>query len=249
MERLLEATFRAETRHFWFRGLRRFVRPLVEAAVAGRDRPRLLDAGCGTGSNLTMLARYSTCYGFDLNPVGLRLARESGRQRLARASVVAIPFPAECFDAVISFDVLYALGEVDARRAMAEMVRVLKPGGALIVNVAALDILRGGHSVLAGEVRRYTRRTLAAEVRQAGLRIVRLTYTNASLFPFVLVARLLQRTAGLDSPETTGYEIAVPPAPVNGVLSGLLALEALMLRVVNMPFGSSLLCLARKEAR
>src|SRR5450756_3003377 len=62
-----------------------------------------------------------------------------------------------------------------------EMARVLKPGGTLIVNVAALDILRGGHAVLAEELRRYDRRMLTDAVAEAGLRTIRLTYTNASL--------------------------------------------------------------------
>ncbi len=95
------------------------------------------------------------------------------------------------------------------------MDRVLKPGGWLIVNVAALPLLRGGHSVLAEEVRRYTRRTLAAKVEGAGFSVTRITYTNGLLFPFVLAARIVQRAAGFDTPVGTGREIRVPPAPVN----------------------------------
>ena len=60
----------------------------------------------------------------------------------------------------------------------------------------------------------------------------------------VAAIRLKQRLAGdhVESQE----EITVPPAPVNALLSGLLALEAAALRVVNMPIGSSLLAVARK---
>jgi SAM-dependent methyltransferase len=246
VDRLLEATFQAETRHFWFRGLRRFVRPLLADAVAGRERPRVLDAGCGTGCNLRMLPELARGYGFDLNRVGLRYAREAGHARVARASVVAIPFPDATFDLVTSFDVLYALTTDEARRAMSEMARVLKPGGTLVVNVAALEILRGGHSVLAEELRRYDRPMMEDAVAQAGLRLARLTYTNASLFPAILAARLLQRAAGMNTPEDTGHEISVPPAPVNAVLDAVLRLEAMLLRVIDLPFGSSLLCAAKK---
>ena len=128
------------------------------------------------------------------------------------------------------------------------MARVLRPGGTLVVNVAALEILRGGHSILAQELRRYDQRMMRAVVAEAGLEITRLTYTNAFLLPLVLAARVLQRLAGMDTPEKTGHEIAVPPAPVNAVLDALLALEARLLRVVDLPFGSSLLCSARKPA-
>ena len=75
---------------------------------------------------------------------------------------------------------------------------------------------------------------------------MRLTYTNASLFPLILAARVVQRLAGLRTPEDTGREISVPPSPVNALLDGALALEAAWLRVVDLPFGSSLLCAARK---
>jgi SAM-dependent methyltransferase len=249
VDQLLEATFRAQERHFWFRGLRRFVRPLLTTAVAGRTRPRLLDAGCGTGANLPMLSEFATCDGFDLNRTGLGYARAAGFSRLAQASVTAIPFASETFDVVTSFDVLYALQPEDARQAVREMARVLKPGGAVIVNVAALDMLRGGHAVLAEEVRRYNRALLAEELAAAGLGVEWMSYTNALLFPMVLGARLLQRALHRETPEETGAEIEVPPAPVNVMFDGILAVEAALLKMVRMPFGSSLLCLARKPVR
>lgn len=246
MDQLLEATFRAEITHFWFRGLRRFAQPLIDEALAGRAHPRVLDAGCGTGCNLRMLRGLAGAFGIDLNPVGLQHARDAGLSRLARTTVVALPFPDCTFNLVTSFDVLYALQPCDAQRAMHEMARVLKPGGWLLVNVAALDVLRGGHSILAEEVRRYDRRLLRGELEAAGLRPARMTYTNFALFPMVLAARVVQRVAGMDTPDDTGREISVPPAPVNAALDLLLGVEARVARRMDLPFGSSLLCTARK---
>ena len=160
VEHLLRATARAEARHFWFRGFRAFVTPLLQRAAAGRTDARLLDCGCGTGANLELLDRFGHAYGFDLTAVGLRLGREAGRTRLARATVTAAPFPTGAFDIVTSFDVLYSLQDRDESLAIAEMFRLLRPGGYAIVNVAAMPILRGDHSVLSREVRRYTRADL-----------------------------------------------------------------------------------------
>lgn len=246
MDRLLEATRRAEQVHFWFRGFRRFVRPLVAAAVDGVPSPRILDCGCGTGANLKLLAEFGRPAGFDITWRGLQFAREYGERRIARASVVAIPFRSGTFDLVTAFDVLYALGEQDESAALDEMRRVLRPGGALVVNVAALNVLRGSHSVFGAEVRRSRRSRLKRLLADHGFTISRITYTNASLFPLMLAVRTAQRMIGLATPEEAAIDIAVPPAPVNSVLSGLLALEARALQRMDMPIGSSILCLARK---
>ena len=74
--------------------------------------------------------------------------------------MTAAPFPSGLFDLATSFDVLYSLEEPDERAAVGELFRVLKPGGFLVVNVAAMPMLTGDHSVLSHERRRYTRSTL-----------------------------------------------------------------------------------------
>jgi len=248
VDRLLEATFRAERDHFWFRGFRRFVSPLLAQASQGRSDLRLIDCGCGTGNNLRLLQPYGQAFGFDLTKSGLTYARGSGLERVAQASVAAIPFPSAAFDIVTSFDVLICLPEPVERAALGEMWRVLKPGGAVIINVAAMKILRGNHSVLSAELRRYSRAGLRALLEQAGFRVERLRYTHAALFPLMVTVRGMQRMVGLAPEDDALGDITVPPAPVNAALRAALALEAGLARVVPMPFGSSLLCLARKPA-
>lgn len=248
LEHLLRATARAEAQHFWFRGFRYFVTPLLRQAIAGITHPRLVDCGCGTGNNLELLDRFGRAYGFDLTAVGLQIGRKAGRRRLVRASVAAVPFPSDAFDVATSFDVLYSLDDPVERAAVAEMYRVLRPGGHLIVNVAAMELLRGDHSVLSREIRRYSRSSLARLLESAGFSIVRLTYTNAVLFPPMAAARAFQRRRGLAAEEEADREISVPPAPVNLALSAALRLESWWLRFLDNPFGSSLLCLARKPA-
>lgn len=246
MDHLLRATALAERRHFWFRGFRFFVVPLLERAAAGRSGLILLDCGCGTGNNLELLGRFGRAFGFDLTASGLAFGSQAGRSRLVRASVGAIPFPDDAFDVVTSFDVLYSLSGTVEHAAIREMFRVARPGAWLLINVAAMEMLRGDHSVLSHERRRYSRGSLTKLVSDAGFSIDRITYTNAVLFPPMALARALQRLRGLSAEQEADQEIGVPAAPLNLALTAALKLESLWLRAMNNPFGSSLLCLARK---
>jgi SAM-dependent methyltransferase len=207
--------------------------------------PRILDCGCGTGSNLDMLRPYGRAVGFDLTGIGPAFAREHGHQ-VAQASIAQIPF-ATAFDLVTSFDVFQCLPDAVERDAIAEMSRVLKPGGWLLLHVAALAMLHGRHSVLSEEVRRYTPSRLRTIVERGGFRIERLTFDHASLLPIMLPVRLWHRWSAANGEVAAGEgEITVPAAPINAALTALVSLEALALRAVNMPVGSSLMCLARK---
>jgi SAM-dependent methyltransferase len=247
MDRLLELTLLAEQSHFWFRGFRWFVRPLVARAVDGVAAPRLLDCGCGTGTNLAMLGRFGRVSGFDLSWRGLTFAAARGRRGIAQGSIGAMPFQDASVDVVTSFDVFQCLPPAVESHAIAEMARVLKPGGRMVLTVAAFEFLRGEHSVLAEEVRRYTPAGLRRLVESAGFEIERLTCTSASLFPVLLVVRTLQRLASRGAPAAGEWEIRVPVAPVNAALTAVVAVEAQILKAIHIPFGSSLLCLARKS--
>ncbi len=246
MERMLEATARAEDRHFWFIGLRRHARQMLDRALDGRPVGLIIDGGSGTGRNLDWLQSYGPAVGVERSPVGLAVGR-AHRRRLVQGTVAALPFPDACADIATSFDVLYCLDDSSEARAIAEMWRVLRPGGILLVNVAALDILRGSHSTLTHEVRRYTRARLTASLERAGFVVERVTYTNMTTFPITLAVRLADRLTGRAA-VASDVEFTVPPAPVNALLNASLAAEAGIARWMSLPVGSSVMALARKPA-
>ena len=245
MDRLLEATARAERDHFWFRGFRRFVTPLLEEAVAGRRDLTVLDCGCGTGHNLQLLRRTGHAFGIDITLSGLQYAASHGDRQIVQASAANLPFAATLFDLVTSFDVIYSLPDDVERAAVAEMFRVLKAGGHLLLNVAAMPFLHGSHSVLSSEIRRYTRPGLRQLLEAAGFTIRRITYTNFTTLPLTAGVRFAQRFTG--GHQESAVEITIPTPAVNSILSGVLAMESIALKAIDMPAGSSLLCLAQKS--
>jgi len=245
MERLLVATAGAEDRHFWFQGLRRFAKLMLDDALSP-DRPvRIIDCGAGTGRNLDWLGDYGWAVGVELSPAGIAIGRRHGR-RLVRGTVAALPYADATFDVATSFDVIYSLDDETERGALAEMHRVVKPGGIVLVNAAALDILKGSHSALANERRRYTSARLRTKLSDAGFEVIRLSYTNMVTLPITLAVRLSQRVVGRTD-QAGEAEMTVPPGPVNALLAGTLRLEAAAMRVTSLPVGSSVMCVARRR--
>lgn len=245
MNAMLEATAKAEDRHFWFRGLRRSARVMLDASLKGRRLHCVVDCGCGTGRNLDWLRDYGDALGIERSPSGLAVARAHHRP-VVQATVAALPVASSSVDLATSFDVLYCLPDEIERRALAEMVRVLRPGGLALFNVAALDMLHGSHSTLTMELRRYTRARLRSRLESAGLHVERMSFTNCSTFPLTLAVRVFDRWSGRAA-QASDVELQVPGAPVNAVLDFVLAAEALVMRYVDLPVGTSLMCLARKR--
>jgi SAM-dependent methyltransferase len=243
VDRLLDLTRQAEANHFWYRGFRSYLLPVFAAAVAERPHARILDVGCGTGYNLGLLARHGASFGLDLNTRGLEHARDVGRP-IMRADTTRLPFADGTFDLVTSFDMMQCIPT--DREAVREMARVTKPGGVVVASMAALEILHGDHSEVWQEYRRYNRATARALAEQAGLRVERVTFMFATLFPLLVLSRGAQRLTRRFRDVRDDTDIAIPPAPVNGVLSWMLAAEAALSRRVGMPVGSSVFFVARK---
>jgi SAM-dependent methyltransferase len=244
MDHGLDLTSQAETTHFWFRGFRQFVGPVLADVAAGRPNLRLLDCGCGTGFNLNLLVPHGRAFGFDLARSGVARARAQGRS-VARGDITRIPFATATFDIATSFDVLQCVPDDEA--GVREMARVIKPGGSIVLTLAALDFLRGDHAIAWQEFRRYTPSLARRLVEGAGLETVRVSFMFASVFPVILGARLMQRLLRPIRGVRGDADIQVPAAAVNAALTAVVSAEASLARRVTMPIGSSLLVVARKR--
>jgi SAM-dependent methyltransferase len=244
MDDLLELTGRAEATHFWFRGFRKFIGPVIADLANGRPGLRLVDCGCGTGHNLQLLRPHGTAVGFDLSEAGPARAHATGLTVL-RGDVTRIPLASASVDVATSFDVLQCV-EADFA-AVREMARIVRPGGVVVLTLAALDSLRGDHAEVWQEVRRYTPAGARQLVEAAGLRPERVTFLFASLFPLMASIRLVQRmTRRFGRTVRADTDINVPVGPINQLLTSLVSAEAALIRHMPMPIGSSLLVVARK---
>jgi SAM-dependent methyltransferase len=241
-----------EESFWWFVGMREITAALLDP-LCPSDRDRVvLDAGCGTGWNLRWLRRYAGAgrvVGIDVDAGAVELARERQAGEVLQASVVELPFSDSTFDLVTSFDVLPQLpGENSDERALQEMSRVLRPGGALFVRAAAYDWLRSGHDEALATQRRYRLTTLRERIVRAGFQVVRATYAHTLLFPLAVVHRLVLKRVGITAGGSDVRPLPPRLAWLEGTLAGALRLEARVLRRTRLdfPFGLSVICVARK---
>ena len=245
-EEFLAVTHEFERDYWWFHGLRAYTAAFLDRLPPSGDLV-VLDAGCGPGGNYPLVSRYGKVFAFDFMLPVLRFARTYGVARSACASITHIPFPDDTFDLAFSFDVLTAIEPHEQPAAMRELFRVLKPGGHVFLNLAALSILWGKQDV-AGNIKvRYSCGLLSRQLSAAGFEILRTSYAFAFSFPAMLAVRLVDRYL-LRSLENAGSQgdFFRLPAPVNKALTLAARLEARMLRHVRLPIGSSVMALARK---
>jgi len=246
-----EYLYRLEEDFWWFPGMREITAALLDPFLPTRDRV-ILDAGCGTGGNLEWLSRYAgdgRVVGIDLISTALDFCRERRHERLVQASATDLPFAAQSFDLVTSFDVLAQIpGPGADDQAMREMFRVLKPGGVAFVRGAAYRWMKSGHDRALGTERRYDLDELREKLKCAGFEILRETYANSLLFPVAAIRRLLLKRLGLADEGSD-----VKPLPknlqwLNRVMTNALLWEAKRLRDpgVKLPVGLSAICVARR---
>jgi SAM-dependent methyltransferase len=241
--------FEAEESQWWYAGQRAISGRLLRRELDEGGAPqtsgklRVLDAGCGTGGNLATLAAFGRAVGVDLAREAVAYCRERGVPAV-RGSVLRLPFRDASFDLATSFDVIYHAWVTDDRAAVAELARVLRPGGLLLVRVPALRALWGAHDVEVQSRHRYTRGELVRLLAEGGLVLRRATYCNTLLFPLLLARRTLDRLLSRE-----GSDVGFLPAPLEWAFRGALQVEAALVGCgISFPIGASVVALARKPA-
>ncbi len=227
-----------EDHYWWFVSRRRLALSLL--AEYFPDPTLGLDLGSGTGAFLSELQSKFRCLGMDFSPHALAFSKERGLVDLIQGDAERIPLHSDSIDLVVSLDTLEHVPNDVA--AFDEILRVLKPGGTLILNVPAYRWLWGPHDEALMHYRRYTRKFLRERLTSAGFEVRKTSYSVFFLFPAVVASRIIEKFRRGEA------KVRLPQFPPfwNRQLVGLMDFEAKLLKWVGLPYGSSLVAVARK---
>lgn len=233
-----------EDAHWWFAARRAIVDRII-GRLGLPPEAAILEPGCGTGGNFPMLARRGQLFAIDADESAIGFAQARGLGQVARGSLPqAIPFGDRRFDLVVMTDVLEHLD--DQAGTLRALHARLRPGGWLLMTVPAMAWLWSDHDVTHHHRRRYRACELRALVSAGGFDVRYLSYYNFLLFPIIAGARMWQRLGARDCASTNGrHDLAMPPAAINSILRRIFSSERYLVGTARIPFGVSLILLAR----
>lgn len=240
-----EKLYNFEEKNWWFIAKRRLIFGFLKNLLPGKKSARLLDVGCGTGIIVENLRKWGTSYGVDLYSEALRFCRLRKLKDIIQASAAALPFKNNTFDIVGCFDVLYHEGIKDDTAALKEVYRVCKKNGHLIITDSAMKCLWSKHDIIQHARTRYERREIRKKLKRAGFKIKKLSYNYFFTFiPLYISRKLDYAFSRRKKPMIETYRIN---KSANYLLDKLMQLEYLMIKTMDLPFGSSIFCVAKKE--
>jgi len=232
-----------EDKHWWFVARRQIIAQVILRLNLPKNA-QILEAGCGTGGNLQMLSRHGQVAAMELDEIACQLANQRRVTHVKRGSLPDdIPFTSQ-YDLILILDVIEHLD--DDLSALKALYHKLKPGGYLLVTVPAYQFLWSEHDEINHHKRRYQFKHLKQVVKTAGYQVVYGSYFNTFLFPLVIIIRFVGRLLPKQNKNQLSSDLVLPSKPVNQFFKWLFASERHLINRLYLPFGVSVLLLARK---
>jgi SAM-dependent methyltransferase len=228
--------------HWWFAARRDIVASLIKRQAKSGPL-RILEVGCGTGSNLALLQQYGQVDAIEPDDPARALAEHRSGIRVQGGLLPdGVQLKDGAYDLIVLFDVLEHIP--DDRGTLAALRSKLAPGGRLMVTVPAAPWMWSAHDLAHHHQRRYTARSLTSVFQEAGFRVRYRSHFNTVLFPLIAAARIAGRLFKRD-----GGDDAIPPKPLNRLLRGLFGAERHLVGRAALPFGVSLALVAEPANR
>lgn len=234
--------YEQEEKHWWFAARAVIVREIIEKYGNLAPGDTILDIGCGTGAILKSLSETYRVVGIDMSPLAVEYSKKRGLTDVFEMPVEE--FPADQYDvrAALLLDVIE---HIDDDLAVLKRAReIVGDDGRVIVTVPAYMWMWSAHDVLHHHKRRYSASQLRDVLDRAGLEPVKFTYYNTLLFPIGAAKKLMDRSKSATIDST---KLDMPSPAVNAMLKAVFASEKNIVSNITLPFGISLLAVARPK--
>lgn len=247
---LYEQLSNIEDYHWWHQSRLKLVAHYITRMGLGPDA-RILDVGCGTGGTTSFLEQYGQVIGIDRSGIALEYAKSKAWKTLfvqGDANYVGQLFSPGCFDLITFFNVLYHQWVQDDFQVLAEVEKLLRPGGYVLLTEPAYRILGRRHDVLGMGKTRYKLSDFRRYFAEIGLQYKWGRYFNAIAFPTCLLAALRFRIPGnADSGPPEVKELMIPPKGINGLMKFYMELERHFFTWLPIPIGVTLLVVGQRR--
>ncbi len=241
--------FEFEQNNWWFVSRRRILRALLKKYLKGTHEPfQILDAGCGTGINLSLLTEFGDVVGVDKSEEAIRFCHSRNEKSVKQACLQNLPFPDGYFDLITALDVLEHIEEDGA--ALQEIGRVCKQGGFVLITVPVFPFLWGEHDEINQHVRRYQPSRLLSMLNEHHLNLIHRSYMNTWLLPMAFGWRWWRqiRRWMLKPENHLARADNMHHHPfLNSLLTAIFSSELPLVLTTGLPIGLSLVVLARKK--
>ena len=169
-----------------------------------------------------------------------------GRRASVRRICAVLPFESGSYDLVTALDVLEHIE--DDCGALAELARVCRPGGRLLLTVPSFPSLWSDHDIVNHHVRRYHPRDFRELISESGLNIQHESGMNFFLLPVAYLWRTYRKIfRQRPSPQGPRADNTHQAPPVNALLRAIFSAESPLIAGPGLPLGLSILCLAEKR--
>lgn len=238
---LYKDLYQLEETHWWHRAKRFYALTFIRA-LTNKYPLRILDVGCGTGKNIEAFRVLGSTEGIDISPDAVAYCKKRGMKAVHVGDATDTTYPNHLFDVVVLFDILE---HADDHTILKEMYRLLKPGGLIVITVPAYAWLWSRWDEVLHHKRRYSASSLRHLLVYHRFKELKLSYMFSFLvFPALCIRFIKQLLYGKHH-YPSDFVLSTPG--INTLLFFICQLELGILKCCSIPFGTSVLAIAKKE--
>jgi SAM-dependent methyltransferase len=246
LDREYEIMYRLENSHWWFVAKKRYIKILLDYHLKDKGG-NILDVGCGTGGMIELFERYGQVFGMDRHEAACEYSRQRNRFPLIKGDANHLPFKKGTFRLIALLDVLYHQHILEDEKILGQIHELLAPNGFILITDSAFEFLKSTHDIAVMARHRYTLGELKAKLKLSHFLIEKSTYLYFSIFPAVVISRLLGKLALFFFKPPIHSDLKKTSPHLNKFLACLLGWEGGLLKHISFPWGSSLLILGKKR--